>query len=541
MKRRHGLACEGIEVVSELSTGTTIDRYVVQEPLGRGGFSTVYRASHFMIGHSVALKILLPEHTSSPVIRERLFREAKAAASIGNPHIVKVLDCGTSPEGHMFVAMEYLEGKVLKEVITSEAPLPIERSLEITLQVLDGLAAAHGAGIIHRDIKPENIFLLEDPEFGDFVKLLDFGISKVLADNACALTNDGEVLGTPMYMAPEQIKGAARVDHRADIYAVSAVLYHMLSRRRPHMAQTLAELARQLLMDSPAPLDSVAPHVPEALSHIVMRGLARDPEARWLDALSYSSALRDFLPSVPNEPRHPESWSKPSPVEPIPEAIVAPQSPALPRSPPTPPESPDTWPHTGWAEEAPALYESGSQSGPQQAITGQAEARATQSKIPLWLVGVLVAATALVTGGVAIVIAIAVGLFSDSPEDPIQPQQQTVGVQETPNNNRGPTKTPPPANVLRPGQPVMGTLNMGQQLDYPMSIVSRGMTTITASSSDFDTYLYLLVNGGEMAHDDDGGGGLNSRLSLFLEPGDYVVRVASYQNSGAGTFVLTVY
>lgn len=506
-----------------------------------------------MIGHSVALKILLPEHTSSPVIRERLFREAKAAASIGNPHIVKVLDCGTSPQGHMFVAMEYLQGQVLKEVITSEAPLPIERALEITLQVLDGLAAAHGAGIIHRDIKPENIFLLEDAEFGgDFVKILDFGISKVLADNACALTSDGEVLGTPTYMAPEQINGASRADHRADIYSVSAVLYHMLSGRRPHMAPTLAELARQLMMDSPAPLHNVATHVPETLSHIVMRGLARDPEARWLDALSYSSALRDFLPSVPNEPRRPNNAAPLRQSEPRREMIAAPQSPGSALPIPSQPATPDTWPHTGWSEEAPALHDSGSQSGPQAALDGYADtigdqsasggaAEAAQRKIPLWLVAVLVAVTALVTGGVVIAIVIAVGIYSDSSNDHIQPQQQTAGVQDNPYSNNEATKTPPPANVLRPGQPVMGTLIMGQQMDYPMHIVSRGMTTITASSGNFDTYLYLLVNGGEMAHDDDSGGGLNSRLSLFLEPGDYIVRVSSYQNSGAGTFVLTVY
>jgi hypothetical protein len=138
-------------------------------------------------------------------------------------------------------------------------------------------------------------------------------------------------------------------------------------------------------------------------------------------------------------------------------------------------------------------------------------------------------------------IALAVGAFSDSSDSNGTTQGQTSPVQDGVFGHNQGTATPPPANALQRGQPVMGTLVMGQQLDYPLRVEQRGMTTITVSSSDFDTYLYLIVNGGEMAHDDDGGGGLNSRLSLFLEPGDYTVRVGSYQNSGAGTFVLTVY
>jgi len=511
--------------MSDLPQGTKIDRYIIQERLGSGGFSTVYRASHFMIGHSVALKLLLPEHTNSPVIVERLFREARASASIGNPHIVKVLDCGTSPQGQMFIAMELLEGRVLTEVIAREAPLPVERSVGIILQVLDGLAAAHAADIIHRDIKPENIFLLVDKESGgDFVKVLDFGISKVLEESAAGLTREGEVLGTPTYMAPEQIHGAAAVDHRADLYSVAAVLYNMLSGRRPLAAATLGELARKLLMEDPPPLSSVASHVPEELSSVVMRGLEKEPDRRWLDALSFASALRSCLPDLPLEaPSPPREASGPG--------LVAPAA---------SPDRPGTLPTSGWTA---APTPTPTPSGPVVPMEPLAVTHTPpRRKVPLWLVLVLVAVTVLFMSVAALAIAFAVGAFSGSSSSGGGTSQGTSsqGQGSTYTGGQG-QGTGQPANSLRRGLPVTGVLPMGQRLDYPLHVDQRGVVNIAATSTDFDTFLYLLVNGAEVGRDDDGAGGLNSRISLFLEPGDYVVRVGSFQDAGGGRFTLTVY
>jgi len=288
----------------ELAPGTVVDRYEIDGLLGSGGFGAVYSARHTFLGQRVALKLLHREHVESHDAVERFFREARAAAAVGSPHIIQVHDCGLTADQVPFLAMELLEGRDLAGLLgkgKGETPsherFDLDRSASITLQVLDGLAAAHGAGIVHRDLKPANIFLVGAPGSDeDFVKLLDFGVSKVqLGALETALTQTGMWLGTPMYMAPEQFKDSRVVDRRADLYSAAVILYQMLADRLPHDAETPIEAAYRATMEPPPPLESIAPHVPIAVCRVVERGLAKDPEARWSDALSFSMALRSSL------------------------------------------------------------------------------------------------------------------------------------------------------------------------------------------------------------------------------------------------------
>jgi serine/threonine-protein kinase len=283
--------------------GTQVDRYYVERLLGGGGMGAVYRARHVHLDQPVALKLLKANLAASRDMVERFVREAKAAAAIGNPHIIRVSDFGVSNDGRAFLAMELLDGRDLEELIRQEKTLAPARAVRIALQVLDGLGAAHAAGIVHRDLKPANIFLVP----GDQVKLVDFGVSKVqAAPGVSSLTQTGMVMGTPMYMAPEQFKGAREVDGRADLYAVGVTLYQMLSGALPYDAPTYESLILQIYTEPPKPLAQVAPSVPAALAAVVERGMAREPAQRYGTAKEFADALRaamvgigDALPAAP--------------------------------------------------------------------------------------------------------------------------------------------------------------------------------------------------------------------------------------------------
>ena len=516
--------------MSEPATETRIDRYILEEPLGAGGFSTVYRARHSLIGNHVAFKLLKPEHTRRPVTIERFLREAQTAASIGNPHIVKVLDCGTSADGEMFLVMELLEGRELTDLIVREGPLELGRSVDIVLQVLSALESAHAAGIVHRDIKPDNIFLTTGEEGRpDFVKLLDFGISKILDSAVGALTTAGEVLGTPLYMAPEQIMGSTGVDHRVDVYAVSAVLYHMLSGSTPHKADTLPALAHMIISETPKPLSTYRPDLPADLSAVVATGMAHEPEQRWQTVAAFADVLRRFSsggqpsPTATPPTGTPNQWGAPASTGTWPTS--APQ--------PGTTNSRTGFTNTGstgvgWSE-GPVTPPQGATTGPGVTTGGGGTER---RRFPAWLIFVGVGLGAMILGGITVgAIALIAHLYSEP--DPAPPDPG-------PNTTDSNTTTGPAAASLRLGQPVTGMLPMGQQLDYPLIVDQRSMVTVSLQSAYFDTYLYVLRNGVPIGSDDDGGNGLNSRLSLWLEPGQYTVRVASFQNSGGGQFILHV-
>jgi len=280
-----------------LPSGSQVDRYVVGDPLGQGGFGVVYKARHEISGREVALKVLREEKTRSSVSVERFFREARAAASAGSKHIVAVLDCGVSSGGQCFLAMELLEGKTLQAMLLDQFSLPLDRALSLTLQLLDGLAVAHAAGVVHRDLKPANIFVSEDSERPgrDLLRILDFGVSKVLvASDDAKLTQTGAVLGTPEYMAPEQCQASRDVDGRADLYSVAVLLFRLLTGRSPHSGP-FARTGDKAAAGRRTPLRERVPGITDQLEVVIDRGLEADPEARWQKAEEMAAALQEAV------------------------------------------------------------------------------------------------------------------------------------------------------------------------------------------------------------------------------------------------------
>lgn len=258
----------------------------------------MYLARHSMLRQQVALKLMRKQRLTDPKMAERFLREARAAAAVNHPHIVQMLDCGVV-DGQPFLVMELLAGRDLADVLAARKRLTLGETIDIGLQSLDALGAAHARGIVHRDMKPSNVLLLDrDPDGGalngPYVKLLDFGISKVLHEQTLA-TQGNSVLGTPAYMAPEQLLSPQSIDHRADLYALAVMLYEMLAGRLPFEGDSVGELLHRALTDRAPPLRALAPHVPELVAAVIERGLARDRDARWSSARAVKDALQRAL------------------------------------------------------------------------------------------------------------------------------------------------------------------------------------------------------------------------------------------------------
>ncbi|MFO0626761.1 MAG: protein kinase [Polyangiales bacterium] len=282
------------EVMTIGPCGTRLDRYDIERWIGGGGMGAVYLARHTMLQHRVALKLLHPSIAQRGDILERFLREARATASLGSPHIVKVFDCAVTPEGTAFIAMEALEGESLQALIERERVVAPTRAVSIVTQVLDGLSVAHAAGIVHRDMKPGNVFLTPVPGAREErATILDFGISKMRSGSAASLTQTGTVMGTPHYMAPEQIWNSKDIDHRADIYAVGVMLYEMVSGRLPFDAGSTAELLVKACTTDPIPLRDLNLPLPPGLVAAVDRAMTRDLDRRFATARDFSDALRD--------------------------------------------------------------------------------------------------------------------------------------------------------------------------------------------------------------------------------------------------------
>lgn len=304
--------------------GQRLDRYQVESLLGAGGFGSVFRARHVHTDAVVALKVLKAQLGADPQMVERFLREARAAAAVGSDHIVRVLDAGQGPDGTPFLALELLEGVDMKDLAVQQAPLPPMRVVLLCLQVLDGLEAAHKKGIVHRDMKPANAFVVRKVDDRgtdkDFVKLLDFGISKMHSEGGSGLTMTGVAMGTPSYMAPEQFFDARSVDARADVYSVAVMMYELLSGRLPLDADSYAGLIVKVRTEQPPHLTQVAPNVPKPLADAVMVGLAKEKEQRWGSAKEFANALRAAmglpLPgNTPIPPRATMGAHKPQPLE----------------------------------------------------------------------------------------------------------------------------------------------------------------------------------------------------------------------------------
>lgn len=250
-------------------------RYRIVGKLGDGGMGSVYRAEQLSVGRAVALKVLHREFARDEEFVQRFHQEARLAAALNHPRLTTVFDFDQSEDGSLFIVMEYLQGTLLNEVIRRDSPLEIGRVVRLGIQIAEGIGAAHAAGVIHRDIKPQNVFVLP----GDNVKLMDFGIARRNDGRDVHLTRAGTMMGTPQYMAPEQIEGRA-VSEKTDIYAFGIVLYEMLSGKTPFSAPTSTATLARALSEPPPPLRGLRPDVPPLLEQVVMQALEKEPEYR---------------------------------------------------------------------------------------------------------------------------------------------------------------------------------------------------------------------------------------------------------------------
>ena len=305
--------------------GTTLDdRYRIVGVIGVGGMGTVYEAEHLKLGRRVAIKMLRDEFKGDAGLRARFTAEARAMAEIGHEHIVSVLDIGTAPGGSLYFVMEHLRGEDLADTLAREGRLPWLRVRSIGLQLCLALAASHDKRIIHRDLKPPNCFMVTRLDGGDYVKILDFGIAKVLAPEGRRLTDPrgmhrvdsrrwqhtitGEVFGTMAYMSPEHFFGE-QVDHRTDIYALGVILYETLTGRTPLAAENIGNFAEELRYFDPTPPSKLAPDagIPADVDYLVLRALAKKPEDRFASMREFGKALAEAREDVPVQPLRPPS------------------------------------------------------------------------------------------------------------------------------------------------------------------------------------------------------------------------------------------
>jgi eukaryotic-like serine/threonine-protein kinase len=282
-----------------LSTGDIIDgKYRIVRLLGEGGMGAVYEGENTRIHRRVAIKVLHSGVAEQGEAVARFEREAQAAGRIGSEHIVEVLDLGTLPGGDRYLVMEYMDGEGLGTRIKDRGRLTPAELCPVAHQLLEGLAAAHGAGIIHRDLKPDNVFLIKNRGgMQDFVKLLDFGISKfnqLSGDSGFSMTRTGAVMGTPYYMAPEQAKGSREMDHRVDLYAAGVICYEALTGQVPFNADTFNELLFKIVLEEPRPLEQVDANIDAGFAAIVTKAMARDPAHRFQTAKEFQEALAQW-------------------------------------------------------------------------------------------------------------------------------------------------------------------------------------------------------------------------------------------------------
>jgi serine/threonine protein kinase len=275
---------------------TTVGNYKVTKLLGEGGMGMVYLGEHPVIGRKVAIKVLHAALAADKDIVARFFTEARAIHMIGHPNIVEILDFGATPDGQPYFIMEYLTGEALSERV-ARGPMPGDEVGPIADQMCRALAAAHAKGIVHRDLKPHNIQILER-DGNLLVKILDFGVAKILAapdGSQSVKTRTGSLMGTPLYMSPEQCKGAGLLDHRTDIYSLGVMLFEMLSGRPPFMAEGIGELFAMHMLEPAPSLLEFAPHTPPSMAAAVMKALNKELDDRFP---SMEEFRRGFLGEV---------------------------------------------------------------------------------------------------------------------------------------------------------------------------------------------------------------------------------------------------
>jgi len=287
--------------------------YLILELVGIGGMGRVYRAEQTTLGRTVAVKIIHPHLVGEENAAARFITEARAASRLNHPHSVGIIDFGKSPDGLLYLVMEFLRGRDLARVIYEDGPLPFRRIVDVLQQTLAALAEAHNESIIHRDLKPENIILEPVRSGGDFVKVVDFGLAKIRADTTQpSITSPGIVCGTPEYMSPEQARGDV-LDARSDLYAVGVILYQLLAGRLPFEAESPTQVVLAHLTQQPRDPSEVAPErkIPQVLVDVTLKMLAKEPVDRYSDADELAAALGDALATIEKLSRDPAALNAP--------------------------------------------------------------------------------------------------------------------------------------------------------------------------------------------------------------------------------------
>ncbi len=286
------------ETESPVQEGEVIaGKYRVERVLGVGGMGVVVAAMHLELEQRVALKFLLKEAAAHPDVSARFAREARSAAKIRSQHVARVIDVGTLETGAPYMVMEYMDGEDLEHVLARTGPLPVDVATGYVLQATEAIAEAHALGIVHRDLKPANLFLAKQPNGDPVVKVLDFGISKSAQSAGQAnLTKTSAIMGSPLYMSPEQMTASKTVDMRSDVWALGAVLYELLAQRTPFMAETMPELVGAILQNPHDPIRQLRPDVPEGLEIAIHRCLEKSAANRFANVAEFAAAIAPFGP-----------------------------------------------------------------------------------------------------------------------------------------------------------------------------------------------------------------------------------------------------
>jgi eukaryotic-like serine/threonine-protein kinase len=278
-------------------------KYRVERILGEGGMGFVVAATHITLEERVALKFMRADVMSSPESVERFLREARAAVKLKSEHVAHVRDVGTLESGSPYIVMEYLEGEDFAQLLARRGPLPIAEAADYLIQACDAIAEAHNRGIIHRDLKPANLFVTSARDGAPLLKVLDFGISKLnaLGDAPDSMTSSRAILGSPLYMSPEQMKSSRDVGVGTDIWSLGVILYEALAGHVPFDEPTMGALMARVLTEAPPPLTVRNEFAPPALTTVVMSCLEKDPARRYGSAVDFARALAPFAPEAAAE------------------------------------------------------------------------------------------------------------------------------------------------------------------------------------------------------------------------------------------------
>jgi eukaryotic-like serine/threonine-protein kinase len=272
------------------------NKYRVERVLGQGGMGYVVEARHVALEERVALKFLLPEYAKHPEASARFLREARAAVKIKSEHVARVSDVGTLDSGAPYMVMEFLDGADLAQTLQKNGVLSVDDAIDYILQGCEAIAEAHSYGIVHRDLKPANLFLAKRADGSPLVKVLDFGISKVIGGGDHALTKTTTAMGSALYMSPEQMQETRGVDHRTDIYSMGIALFELLAGRQPFYAETLPQLCAEVLTGVPTPMSAYRPDIPADLANRLERAYERDKNRRYQSIAEFAVALAPYAP-----------------------------------------------------------------------------------------------------------------------------------------------------------------------------------------------------------------------------------------------------